>query len=173
MGVQTDETGNYLITLPVGKDYAFNVNRKGYLFYSDNYSLKNKAADSTYQKDIPLQPIEIDAAVVLRNLFFETNKYTIQTESEVELNKLVQFLQDNPTVKIQIEGHTDNVGTAADNQKLSEQRARTTVNYLLEKGIMPQRLTAKGFGATKPVADNKTEEGRAQNRRTELKIIAK
>jgi outer membrane protein OmpA-like peptidoglycan-associated protein/tetratricopeptide (TPR) repeat protein len=171
--VQTDETGNYLITLPVGKDYAFNVNRKGYLFYSDNYSLKNKAADSTYQKDIPLQPIEIDAAVVLRNLFFETNKYTIQTESEVELNKLVQFLQDNPTVKIQIEGHTDNVGTAADNQKLSEQRARTTVNYLLEKGIMPQRLTAKGFGATKPVADNKTEEGRAQNRRTELKIIAK
>ncbi len=171
--VQTDGTGNYLITLPVGKDYAFNVNRKDYLFYSDNYSLKNKAADSTYQKDIPLQPIEVDAAVVLRNLFFETNKYTVQAESEVELNKVVQFLQDNPTVKIQIEGHTDNVGTAADNQKLSEQRARSTVNYLLEQGIMPQRLIAKGFGATKPVADNKTEEGRAQNRRTELKIISK
>lgn len=171
--VQTDETGNYLITLPVGRDYAFNVNRKGYLFYSDNYSFKNKAADSTYQKNIPLQPIEVDAAVVLRNLFFETAKYTIQPQSEVELLKVVQLLQDNPTVKIQIEGHTDNVGAAAENQKLSEQRARTTVNYLLEKGIMPQRLVAKGFGATKPIADNKTEEGRAQNRRTELKIIAK
>jgi len=171
--VQTDETGNYLITLPIGKDYAFNVNRTGYLFYSDNYSLKNKPADSTYQKDIPLQPIEVDAAIVLRNLFFETNKYVIQPESEVELNRVVQFLKDNPTVKIQLEGHTDNIGTAADNQKLSEQRARSAVNYLLEQGIMPQRLVAKGFGATKPVADNKTEEGRAQNRRTELKIISK
>lgn len=171
--VQTDESGNYLITLPVGKDYAFNVNRKGYLFFSDNYSLKNKAADSTYQKNIPLQPIEVDATVVLRNLFFETNKYNIRPESEVELDKVVQLLQDNPTVKIQIEGHTDNVGTATDNQKLSEARARSTVNYLIEKGIKSDRMIPKGYGATKPVADNKTEEGRAQNRRTELKILAK
>jgi outer membrane protein OmpA-like peptidoglycan-associated protein len=171
--VQTDETGNYLITLPIGRDYAFNVNRQGYLFYSDNYSLKNKAADSIYQKDIPLQPIEIDAAVVLRNLFFETNKFNIQPESEVELLKVVQLLQENPTVKIQLEGHTDNVGTAADNQKLSDARARSVVNYLIIKGIKADRLLAKGFGATKPIADNKTEEGRAQNRRTELKVVAK
>ncbi|GAA4737923.1 OmpA family protein [Flavisolibacter ginsenosidimutans] len=171
--LQTDETGNYLITLPVGKDYAFNVARRGYLFYSDNYSLKNKAADSTYQKDIPLQPIEVDAAVVLRNLFFDTKKFDIKPESEVELEKVVQLLQENPTVKIQIEGHTDNVGSAADNQKLSETRARSVVNYLIEKGIRPERLVAKGFGATKPIADNKTEEGRAMNRRTELKVIAK
>jgi outer membrane protein OmpA-like peptidoglycan-associated protein len=171
--VQTDETGNYLITLPVGKDYAFNVNRKGYLFYSDNYSLKNKSADSTYQKDIPLQPIEVDAAIVLRNLFFETAKYEIKPESEVELEKLIQLLRDNPTVKIQIEGHTDNVGKAMDNQKLSEARAKSTINYLIQKGIKADRLIAKGFGASKPVADNKTEEGRAQNRRTELKVIAK
>jgi len=171
--VQTDETGNYLITLPVGKDYAFNVNRKGYLFYSDNYSLRNKPADSTYQKDIPLQPIELEAAIVLRNLFFETNKYDIQSESEVELDRVVQLLVDNPSVKIQIEGHTDNVGTATDNQKLSEARARSVVNYLIIKGIKGSRLTAKGFGATQSIADNKTEEGRAQNRRTELKITAK
>lgn len=171
--VQTDETGNYLITLPVGKDYAFNVNRKGYLFYSDNFSLKNKAPDSTYQKDIPLQPIEVQAGIVLRNLFFETNKYDIKPESEVELNKVVQFLQDNPTVKIQLEGHTDNVGSAADNQKLSTARAYAVVNYLIEHGIKGTRLMAKGFGATKPVADNKTEAGRAQNRRTELRIIEK
>ncbi len=169
--VQTDETGNYLITLPVGKDYAFNVARTGYLFYSDNYSLKGKPADSTYQKDIPLQPIEADASIVLRNLFFETGKWDIRPESEVELDRVVQFLKDNPTVKIQLEGHTDNVGTAADNQKLSTARAYATVNYLVEKGIKGTRLLAKGFGATRPVADNKTEVGRAQNRRTELRIV--
>lgn len=171
--VQTDETGNYLITLPVGKDYAFNVARKGYLFFSDNYSLKNKSADSTYQKDIPLQPIEVEAGIVLRNLFFETAKYDIQPESEVELDKVAEFLQENPTVKIQLEGHTDNVGVAADNQKLSSARAYSVVNYLVRKGIKGTRLVAKGFGATKPVADNKTEEGRAQNRRTELRILEK
>ena len=171
--VQTDETGNYLLTLPVGKDYAFNVNRKGYLFYSDNYSLKDKSPDSTYQKNIPLQPIDVNASVVLHNIFFDYNKYDLKKESLPELDKLVQFMIDNPTVKIQVEGHTDTIGTASENSKLSENRAKSVVNYLLTKHITSQRLLAKGFGATKPIADNKTEEGRAQNRRTEIKIIAK
>jgi outer membrane protein OmpA-like peptidoglycan-associated protein len=171
--VQTDEVGNYLITLPVGKDYAFNVARQGYLFYSDNYSLKDKAPDSVYQKDIPLQPIEVNASVVLRNIFFDVNKYELKSESQIELDRLVDLLQQNPTVKIQIEGHTDNVGAPADNQKLSENRAKAVVNYLVTKGIVPTRLSAKGYGETKPVADNKTDEGRAQNRRTEVKIVAR
>jgi outer membrane protein OmpA-like peptidoglycan-associated protein/tetratricopeptide (TPR) repeat protein len=171
--VQTDEEGNYLITLPVGKDYAFNVARKGYLFYSDNYSLKGKAPDSTYQKDIPLQPIEVSAAVVLRNIFFDFNKYELKEESQVELDRVVELLTENPTVKIQIEGHTDNIGGAADNLKLSENRAKAVVNYLKGKGIAADRLSSKGYGATKPVAGNTTEEGRAQNRRTELKVVAK
>lgn len=171
--VQTDETGNYLITLPVGKDYAFNVNRQGYLFYSDNYSLKDKSPDSTYEKDIPLQPIEVNAAIVLKNIFFDYNKFDLRPESQVELDKVVQLLHENPTVKIQIEGYTDNIGNALDNLKLSENRAKAVVNYLVSKGISAARLTAKGFGATKPIADNKTEEGRAQNRRTELKVVAK
>lgn len=171
--VQTDETGNYLITLPVGKDYAFNVNRRGYLFYSDNYSLKDKSPDSTYEKNIPLQPIEVNAAVVLRNIFFDFNKFDLKPESQVELDKLVQLLQENPTVRIQIEGHTDNIGNAGDNLKLSENRAKAVVNYLVSKGISAGRLTAKGFGATRPVAENSSEEGRAQNRRTELKVMAK
>jgi outer membrane protein OmpA-like peptidoglycan-associated protein len=85
----------------------------------------------------------------------------------------VQLLQENPTVKIQIEGHTDAIGTAADNLKLSYNRAKSVVAYLASKGIASSRLTAKGFGATKGIADNKTEEGRAQNRRTELKVISK
>ncbi len=171
--VQTDEKGNYLITLPVGKDYAFNVNRKGYLFYSDNFSLSSKSPDSTYEKNIPLQPIELNASVVLRNIFFDLNKYELKPESTVELDKVVQLLNDNPSVKIQIAGHTDNIGTAADNLKLSDNRARSVVNYLVSKGIDAKRLTSKGFGATQPVADNKTEEGRAQNRRTELKVVGR
>ncbi|MCW3074429.1 MAG: flagellar motor protein MotB [Flaviaesturariibacter sp.] len=171
--VQTDETGNYLITLPLGKDYAFNVTRKGYLFYSDRFLLRNKTPDSTYQKNIPLQPIEVNAAVVLRNIFFDVKKYEIKPESGAELDRVAQFLKDNPTVRLQIEGHTDNVGSAVDNQKLSEQRARSVVNYLIYKGIKDTRLVPKGFGATQAIADNKTEEGRAQNRRTEAKVIAK
>lgn len=171
--VQTDETGNYLITLPVGKDYAFNVNRRGYLFYSDNYSLKNKAPDSVYVKNIPLKPIEVNAAIVLRNIFFDINEYKLKNESQVELDRLVQLLTDNPSVKLQVEGHTDNVGGTAENLKLSDNRARSVINYLVTNGIDSKRLVAKGFGATKPIADNSTEEGRAKNRRTEVKVIEK
>ncbi len=171
--VQTDEQGNYLITLPVGKDYAFNVARRGYLFYSGNYSLKGKSPDSTYKKDIPLQPIEVNAAIVLRNIFFDFNKFVLKPESRVELDRLVQLLKENPAVRIQIEGHTDNVGKAADNQKLSDNRAKAVVSYLVANGIAANRLVAKGFGATKPMSSNTSEEGRAENRRTEVKVIAR
>lgn len=170
--VQTDEKGNYLITLPVGKDYAFNVNRKGYLFYSDNFSLSSRSSDST-EKNIPLQPIEVNASVVLKNIFFDVNKYEVKTTSQVELDKVVQLLTDNPTLKIQIAGHTDNVGTAADNSKLSENRAKAVILFLTNKGIDAKRLTSKGYGATQPISDNKTDEGRALNRRTELKVVGK
>lgn len=169
--VQTNENGEYLVTLPTGKDYAFSVARKGYLFYSDNFSLKQKPSDSTYRKDIPLQPIEVNASVVLRNIFFETNKFALQPESESELDKLVQLLQENPTLKILIEGHTDNVGNASDNAILSQNRAKSVVAYLTGKGIAAIRLQAKGFGASKPIAYNNSDTGRAQNRRTEVKII--
>ena len=171
--VQTDEAGHYLITLPVGKDYAFNVNKKGYLFYSDNFPLKDKAPDSTYEKNIALQPLEVNAAVVLKNIFFDFNKYDIKPESEVELDRIAQLLTENPTVQIQIAGYTDNVGNTADNIKLSENRAKAVVTYLISKGIDTKRLSYKGYGEAQPIADNKTEEGRAQNRRTELKVISK
>ncbi|MEJ7912318.1 MAG: OmpA family protein [Chitinophagaceae bacterium] len=171
--VQTDEVGNYLITLPIGKDYAFNVFRKGYLFYSDNYSLSGKAPDSVYKKDIPLQPIEVAAGVVLKNIFFDFNKYELKPASQVELDRLVQLLQENASVKILIEGHTDNVGKPADNLKLSQSRAKSVIAYLISKGIAPTRLSAKGFGAAKPIAGNKDEEGKAKNRRTELKVTGK
>ncbi|MGZ8524284.1 MAG: OmpA family protein [Chitinophagaceae bacterium] len=171
--VQTDEQGNYLITLPVGKDYAFNVNRRGYLFYSENFSLSKQSLDSVYQKNIPLQPIEANASVVLNNIFFDVNKFEIRPESQVELDKIVQLLIDNPTVKIQITGHTDNAGKPTLNLALSNNRAKTVVSYLINKGISSQRLSYKGFGETQAVADNKTEESRAKNRRTEMKVVSK
>lgn len=170
--VQTDETGNYLVTLPVGKDYAFNVSRKGYLFYSDNYTLSGKAPDSIYKKDIPLQPLELAAAMVLKNIFFDVAQFNLKSSSQIELDRVVQLLKDNPTVKIQIGGHTDNVGKPADNLKLSQDRANAVVKYLVGKGIAATRLTAKGFGETVPVVPNTNDEARAQNRRTELKITA-
>jgi outer membrane protein OmpA-like peptidoglycan-associated protein/tetratricopeptide (TPR) repeat protein len=171
--VQTDELGNYFITLPLGKNYAFKVNRRGYLFYSENFPFKEKLPDSTYLIDIPLQPIEADARIILKNIFFDINKSDIRAESYVELNEVVSLLKENPVVRIEISGHTDNMGKTADNQKLSESRARAVVGWLVSNGINPQRLTFKGFGDTRPVSDNGTEASRAKNRRTELRIVGK
>ena len=168
--VQTDETGTYLVTLPVGRDYTFTVNRKGYLFYSDAFLLSGQPADSLYKKDIPLQPIALNTVTELKNILFETNAFILQRSSYIELDKLVQLLQDNPTLKVQISGHTDNVGKPVDNLLLSNNRAKAVVDYLISKGIDKARLSFKGFGSTKPVADNKTEAGRARNRRTELVV---
>lgn len=168
--VITDETGNYLITLPVGNDYTFTVNRKGYLFYSDNYMLASQPSDSTYRKDIALQPIAVNSSLELKNILFETNSFALQSTSYTELDKVVQLMKDNPSLKVQIAGHTDNVGNPAANLQLSNNRAKSVVAYIASKGIAAQRLTYKGFGETKPVADNSSEAGKAKNRRTELVV---
>jgi outer membrane protein OmpA-like peptidoglycan-associated protein/tetratricopeptide (TPR) repeat protein len=170
--LQTDEDGNYLVTLPVGKDYAFNVKRKGYLFYSENYNISETAPDSTFEADIALQPIEANAHVVLKNVFFDTKKTELKPGSITELVNVVRLLNENPKMKVQINGYTDNVGKPADNLKLSTGRALTVVNYLLSKGVKNERLSFKGFGEANPVSDNKTEEGRALNRRTELSVVS-
>ena len=171
--VQTDEDGNYLTTLPVGKDYAFNVNRKGYLFYSENYNLNDKQSDSVFIANIPLQPIEPGALVVLKNIFFDTKKSELKPASKVELDKLIQLMNDNPRLKILISGHTDNSGKPQDNLLLSNDRAMAVVKYLLASGqIAKERLQYKGLGQTKPIADNNTEEGKAKNRRTEMSVIS-
>jgi outer membrane protein OmpA-like peptidoglycan-associated protein len=170
MNVQTDETGDYFITLPVGKDYTFTVNRKGYLFFSELYPLSKSIADSTYKKDIPLQSLEINASLVLKNILFETNSAQLQPISLVEINRLLKLMNENSTLKVQINGYTDNVGKPADNLRLSALRAKAVVDYLISKGITSSRLSYKGFGETKPLADNKTETGRTLNRRTEFVI---
>jgi outer membrane protein OmpA-like peptidoglycan-associated protein len=169
--LQTDETGNYLTTLPMGNDYAFNVNRKGYLFFSENFMLSNPTADSVYEIDIPLQPIEVNASIILKNIFFDVNQYELKPASQIELDEVVKLLKENPLVQIQINGYTDNVGKPADNLLLSENRAKSVVNYLKAKGIDGKRLSFKGYGETQPVSPNTTEAGRALNRRTELKVL--
>ncbi|HEY8954497.1 OmpA family protein [Chitinophaga sp.] len=170
--VTTNENGDYLAPLPVGKDYAMHVNRKGYLFYSDNFSLKEHNPGIPYEKNIPLQPLAANASIVLNNIFFDSKQYNLKPESVTELNKLVTLLKDNPAVKIEISGYTDNVGSDKDNLLLSQNRAKAVVNYLSEKGITPDRLTAKGYGESNPVATNDTEEGRAANRRTVFRVIS-
>lgn len=170
--IQTDEEGNYFMTLPVGKDYAFNVNSKGYLFFSDNFLIANLETDTTYTKNILLEPIVNNAAIVLKNIFYEVNSFKLSPESQTELDNLVTLLNENPGIKIEISGHTDNVGKPADNLLLSNNRAKAVVNYLNSKKINATRLVAKGYGETKPIADNKTEAGRLQNRRTEMRVLS-
>jgi len=170
--VQTDEQGNYLTTLPIGNNYAFNVNRQGYLFYSENYELTDSNLDSVFHVDIPLQPIEKGAVIILKNIFFDTRMTELKPASITELNKVLQLMLDNPTLKILITGHTDNVGKAQDNFTLSNGRALAVINYLLaSKKIEKNRLQFKGLGATKPIENNDTEQGRSINRRTELSVI--
>ena len=165
-------TGEFLVCIPTDKDYDLNVSKTGFLFYSENFTLSGVNDKSKpYIMDIPLQPIKAGNKTILKNIFFETNSYELKPESAIELNKLAYFIVNNPTLKIEISGHTDNIGTENFNRKLSENRAKTVVGYLISKGIPTDRLLSKGYGKTQPISDNNTEEGRAQNRRTEFKII--
>src|SRR5690606_28403284 len=111
----------------------------GYLFYSDNFSMKKPKNDQAFRKNVPLSPIKVGEKIVLNNIFFETAKYKLKKESKVELDKLVHFLSENPSLKIEVSGHTDNVGSDASNLTLSKNRANSVVNYLIEKGIESSR----------------------------------
>jgi outer membrane protein OmpA-like peptidoglycan-associated protein len=164
--------GEFLVCIPTDKNYALNVSRKGYLFYSENFNLSGIHDKSKpFYMDIAMQPIKNGNKVILKNIFFDTNSTELQDESTAELTKLIQFMNENPTIKIEVSGYTDNIGSDSFNQQLSENRAKTVANYLVNKGIAQSRIVYKGFGKTQPIADNNSEEGRAVNRRTEFKII--
>ncbi len=170
MKIQTDETGEYFITLPIGTDYTFSVNRKGYLFFNELYPLSNKLADSVYRKDIALQPIELNASLTFKNIQFSSNEYALPADATIELEKLWQVLMDNPTLHIIINGHTDNVGNKTNNLLLSTNRAKAIVDWLNNKGIDKKRMQFKGYGDAQPISNNSTETGRALNRRTTVTI---
>jgi outer membrane protein OmpA-like peptidoglycan-associated protein/tetratricopeptide (TPR) repeat protein len=167
--------GEFLVCLPLNRNYALNVSADKYLFYSENFTfsdLRPQTSDfKPYNKDIPLQPIKVGETVILKNIFFETAKYDLKPESQIELNKLIDLLDKNPKMKIELSGHTDNVGGKDYNQALSENRAKTVYDYLAAHNISPERLAYKGFGDNKPIDTNDTETGRANNRRTEFKVV--
>ncbi len=167
-------TGEFLVCIPPDKDYMLNVSREGYLFYSEHFALKGVHEETKpYLKNIELKPIKVGESIVLNNIFFDTDSYILKKESKIELDKVVRFLKDNPSVKIKISGHTDNVGTSEYNLQLSKERAKSVVDYLEQNAVLPSRLQYEGYGYSKPVADNETEKGRALNRRTELEVIEK
>lgn len=163
--------GEFLVTIPTGKDYAVNVSAKGYLFYSANYNLPDGDDTSKVSFDIPLSPIEKGVSIVLNNVFYEFNSFELKSSSKFELNKLANLLEENPQMKIEIGGHTDNKGSLEYNQKLSENRAKSVYNYLINQGIDASRLSYKGYNFSKPVETNDTAAGRAKNRRTEFTIL--
>lgn len=166
--------GEFLVTLPIEKNYALNVSQSGYLFYSANFSLK-ELTDKTkpFVMDVPLESIDTGNVVELKNVFFETAKFELKPESKVELNKLVSFLNANKTLRIQLSGHTDNVGEKKMNQLLSQNRAKSVYEYLISNGIDVKRLTYIGYGDTLPKVKNDSDENRSINRRTEFKVIGK
>lgn len=163
--------GEFTVALPTGKSYALNVSMDGYLFYSDNFQLKDpKSSKDPFIKDVPLHSTKTGESIILNNVFYETDKFDLKNESRIELGKLITFLNKNPKIKFEISGHTDNVGTKQYNQVLSEKRAKSVYDFLVSNGITSSRMTYKGYGDSKPVAENNTEYGKSKNRRTEFMI---
>ncbi len=165
------KTGEFLVCIPTGREYALNASSEGYLFFSQNYNVAVGTPKEPYTLNVPLSPLTAGSTIALRNIFFNTASYELLPTSNAELEKLVKLLNNNPTLRIELGGHTDNVGADAANMTLSDQRAKAVRDHLIAHGIDAARLTAKGYGETKPVATNDTEEGRAQNRRTEVTVL--
>lgn len=168
------KTGKYLVSLPSGKNYNITVKSENCLFHSENIDIQKSDAEyNEILKDIYLKKIEVGSKVILKNIFFDVAKATLRDASKTELSNLLKLMNDIPTLKIEISGHTDNVGSAAYNKKLSEDRAKAVVDYLVNNGISKDRLTYAGYGFDQPIASNSTEEGKQQNRRTEFKVISR
>ncbi len=166
------KTGEFLVVLPIGKDYSLFVQKEGYLFHSENFSLLTALPNEPFIINVALQPINAGEILTLKNIFFETASDDLRDISQTELNKVVDLMQKNPTMKVRVNGHTDNVGSDTDNLKLSLDRSLSVKNYLVSKGIGADRITYKGFGESKPIDNNGTENGRANNRRTEIEILS-
>ena len=160
-----DQDGNYIVVLQPGKSYAITSEAPGYLFYSDRFDVPRDAANTTVRKNI-----EMTRDMVRLLVYFDFNMAVLQEGSYVDLDRAVQFLKDNPKMRVELAGHTDNVGTREYNVKLSSDRAKAVADYLASKGVSASRLSAKGYAFDEPVTTNDTEEGRAQNRRVEFRV---
>jgi len=167
--LNSDANGNYSLNIPIVQHLSISVSANNYFFQTENFEIDFSNFEN--QKDVQLQPLVVGASIVLKNIFFDTGKSDLRPGSQAELNRLVVVMMQNPDFKVQISGHTDNVGADAYNMQLSKDRAQSVVNYLVSKGIKVDRLMAVGFGATKPIDTNDTDEGRQNNRRVEAEIF--
>lgn len=164
------ENGEFLAVMPIGADYAFNVSADGYLFYSENYQLTAANGNKPFLLEIDLDRLKVGTDMILKNIFFNTNEYTLLPSSVTELATLKDLLKNNLNIHIEVQGHTDNIGNDLQNEKLSVNRAKAVYDHLIESKIDPERLTYKGYGESKPIAGNETEEKRKRNRRTSFLI---
>ncbi len=163
--------GSFLISLPSGKEYALHIQKEGYLFYSEYFELTDETESRPFLIQAELQPVRHGSTVVLNNIFFDLDQSELKPESFTELVLLADFLKSSPDIVIELGGHTDNIGSEAYNLDLSQRRALAVRNFLTDNEIHEDRILVRGYGASKPVADNETEAGRALNRRTEMRIL--
>jgi len=165
-------SGKFLVSLPSGKNYGLTVKADNYLFHSENFDIPAATEYQEISKDILLNNLKKDVKIVLKNVFFETGSAKLKPTSYAELGRLTLLLNEHPDLRIEISGHTDNQGSKVTNQKLSEARAKSVVDFLITEGIESSRLEYKGYAFDQPIAGNETSEGRAQNRRVEFKVLS-
>lgn len=169
--VSNSVTGKFVVILTPGRNYSMTVSKDNFLFYSENFNVSDTAVFQEIKKEVKMQKIEEGNKIVLNNIFFQTGKSELTESSALEIGKLYDLLVQNPSINVEISGHTDNVGGDAENMKLSFDRAKVVVEALVTKGIPAGRLLAKGYGKTQPIAPNDTPENKQLNRRTEFKIL--
>jgi outer membrane protein OmpA-like peptidoglycan-associated protein/tetratricopeptide (TPR) repeat protein len=167
----SSKDGSYTVVLPKGGSFAVFVNKEGYLYKSLNFNVnEGQNQENVLKLDIELEKIEKNVREVLNNIFFDTGLAVFRPESYIELFRLTEILKQNPQLKVEISGHTDNIGNDKDNLNLSQLRADAVVNYLINNGIEKNKVVAIGYGKTKPITDNNSEFNRQQNRRIEIKF---
>ena len=175
-GVISVTQGKYAVAAEVHHDnpqpLILNVKKEGYSF--DTQIIQpEEITEEIVEKDAEVKAVETGKVCDLRDIYYETNDYSLTQESKMLLALFIEFLKENPTVKVEIQGHTDNIGNDADNLQLSGRRAKSVYDYVIEQGVDANRLKYKGYGESKPIASNGTEEGRAKNRRTVFLIYEK
>jgi outer membrane protein OmpA-like peptidoglycan-associated protein len=165
--------GAFKIVLPFNRNYSIRATANHFFSISENLNLDSmiQAGYTEIHKDLYLVPIEIGQTVRLNNVFFDFDKWDLRKESFVELDRVVKLLAENPAIEIELAAHTDSKGSDDYNYKLSDNRARSVMNYLISKGIAASRLRSQGYGETKPLASNETDDGRQLNRRVEFTIL--
>jgi outer membrane protein OmpA-like peptidoglycan-associated protein len=168
---KSNSSGKYLAVLPAGRTYSVSANKEGFFFYSQSFDVPKQTKYQEIIKDIQLKPIEKGTKVVINNIFFETGKAILTPQSHLELEKAFDLLRTNPSMVIEVGGHTDNIGDEESNMKLSHDRAKAVREYLVNRGINTDRIQAKGYGELNPIATNDTDDGRKANRRTEFVIL--